>query len=75
MMKIIQIVITFITLIGTVLAFIFTPQINPQIYFYKKSESESNSRRDKIKQRWFSFGIYLTLVSIIIQLALYFIYK
>lgn len=49
MMKIIQIVITFITLIGTVLAFIFTPQISSQIYFYKKSESESNSRRDKIK--------------------------
>lgn len=42
MMKIIQIVITFITLIGTVLAFIFTPQIN---YFIKNQKVNQTEKR------------------------------
>lgn len=66
----IQILVIVLGLLGTVMIFKFSPQVNSQVYLYQESEMTEIKNKDKKKRTLASIGLYLVVFSFLLQLGL-----
>ncbi len=66
----IQILVIVLGLIGTVMIFKFSPQVNSQVYFYEQIEEAEIKKKDKRKRILATLGLCLVALSFLLQLGL-----
>ena len=70
-----QILVIILGLLGTVMIFKFSPQVNSQTYLYNQDEMTEIRERDKRKRTLATIGLYLIVFSFLLQLGLTIIQK